>query len=787
MGVSRDKLKELWGECQTRDPARRIQFAAELCAGDAELHAELTSLIEADSAAAGWLELPALAHLPGRLGAFQPVRELGSGGMGVVYLAVRTDGEFEQQVAVKMLQRSLATGVVLRRFQQERRILARLEHPSIARLIDGGEDAAGQPYLVMEYVDGQPIDLWCQSRSASSAEKLRLMLQVCEAVHYAHQRLVVHRDLKPGNILVTAAGAVKLLDFGVATLLEEPSGPVTGLFVTPEYASPEQIEGTAVTTASDVYSLGVVLYRLLTGKLPYRTETTNRMELARAVCEQSPDPPTGTDLDDIVLKALEKEPARRYESAAALAADIARFQAGKPVSARRPTIGYRARKFVSRHRYAAAFAAAALLAVSGAMIVAVQQRAAAQELFRSSRTLANSMIWDVERTLRERGGTEARKVLLERATTYLDALQSSRYREDSLLVDAAHGYRRMGEAFAATGSPGGNNPERALASYNQGLRLLQDHLSRNPGDLRARREQALAVTSLGRFQLNRGRRADAERTLAEAHKLTLDLRGKPIEAEEPWVTEFDYVAILVAMGDLAADKGEWEKLEQIRRESVTLAEKIRAVSGANPQVLHLIGIAEKKLGAILSFRNKPEEAARHYAAALEIDEAAYKLHPAGRERIDLSFSLSEMGGVLWKLNRLAEARPYFERALKLRYEAVNSDPADSWAKWSLGSLLLRLSSFEGAQMNFQRSGELLDEAERLGGEPVFSARVHAQKAFLAERLGPPAKALEQARQALKAFDMEAARRALPATDVATRRLLQALVANGGVLPAGSRR
>lgn len=780
MAVSRERLKELWRECQTRDPARRLQFAQEACAGDPELRDELASLIEADAEAAGWLESPALAHLPSRIGVFQPVRELGAGGMGVVFLAVRTDGEFEQRVAIKMLQRALATGAILRRFQQERRILARLEHPSIARLIDGGEDASGQPYLVMEYVDGEPIDLWCQNRSAKTADKLRLMLQVCEAVHYAHQRLVVHRDLKPGNILVTADGQVKLLDFGVASLLEEPLGPVTGMFVTPEYASPEQIEGAAVTTAADIYSLGVVLYRLLAGRLPYRTQTTGRMELARAVCEQTPAPPTGTDLDDIVLKALEKEPARRYESAAALAADITRFLESKPVLARRPTLGYRARKFILRRRYAVGAAALALLAFSAAMVAALQQRAAARELFRNSRALANMMIWDVEKTLRERGGTEARKVLLERATGYLEALQSSKYRDDSLIADAVLGFRRMGEALAATGSPGGNDPERAIASYNQGLRLAAAHLARNPDDLRARREQALTTISLGRLQLTKGMRAIAERTLAEAHRLTLDLRGKTIEGEKPWATEFDYVAALVALGDLAADKGEWEKLEQIRRDTVNLAGKLKQTSGGDPQVMHLIGIAEKKLGAILSYRNKTEESAVHYAAALAIDEEAYKRYPAGRERIDLSFSLSEMGGILWKMNRTEEARPYFERALNLRHEAVNSDPADSWARWALGSLLLRVSNFERVQKNYRRSSELLDEAERLGGEPLFMARVYGQKAVLAELLGPPSKALEEARRALQAFDEAAAKRELPALDMNTRNYLEKLVAKGGV-------
>lgn len=776
MALSRDRLKQLWHECQTREPSERARFAEQQCASDPELLAELTSLIEADAEAAGWLETPALASLPGRLGAFQPVRELGSGGMGVVYLAVRTDGEFEQRAAVKMLQRGLASGAVVRRFQQERRILARLEHANIARLIDGGEDSTGQPYLVMEYVDGEPIDAWCESRKAGLGQKLHLMGQVCEAVHYAHQRLVVHRDLKPGNILVTADGRVKLLDFGVASLLEEPSGPVTGLFVTPEYASPEQIEGSPVTTASDIYSLGVVLYRMLAGRLPYRTETTARMELARAVCEQNPEPPTGSDLDDVLLKALEKEPARRYESAAALAADLERYRTGRPVLARRATLGYRTGKFVNRHRYAVAAAVAGVLATGALSVLALEQRASAQELFRSSRTLAGSLIWDVESTLREKTSTEARKVLLERATAYLETLRTSRYKDDTLMTEIAAGYRRLGEALSAVGASGGNSPEQAAGSFQQGLKLLDAHLASHPSDLRAKREKVSLLTSLGRLQLNRGSHDEAERLLSGARDLAAELRTVQLEGEEPWKAEFDHVSALVGLGDLAADRGRWEELEKLRREAAGQAAAIRRRSGEVPQVVHLVGIAEKKLGAILAFRKKPEEAASHYAAALAIDEEAHRLQPSTRGRIDLSYSLSEMGGVLWQMRRTEEARPYFERALKLRQEAVASDPADSWARWALTSLLIRMSNFEGDQKHFARASGLLEQAVRLGGEPLAMARVQAQQAFLAARMNPGPAVRIQAQKALKAFEEAAATRALPATDRATRSDLEKLAA-----------
>ncbi len=764
MAFTRDRLKELWRECQTLDEARRLEFIDQHCVDDPDLREELVSLIEADAEAGEWLESPAVAHLPGRLGPFLPVRELGAGGMGVVYLAVRTDGEFEQRVAVKMLQRSLATAAVVRRFQQERRILARLEHPYIARLIDGGEDASGQPYLVMEYVDGQPIDAWCQARGAGLQEKLSLMSRVCEAVHYAHQRLVVHRDLKPGNILVTADGQVKLLDFGVASLLEEPAGPVTGLFVTPEYASPEQIEGLAVTTASDIYSLGVVLYRLVSGKLPYRTETTGRMELARAVCEQTPDPPTGTDLDDIILKALEKEPGRRYESASALAADIARFRSGQPVLARRPTFSYRARKFVNRNRYMVAAGALAVAAVVSATVIALQQRASAQALFRNSRALAGSLIWDVESTLREKSGTEARQVLLERATAYLDALRTSPYRDGTLAVEVAHGYRRLGEARSAVGGSGGNNPVQALADFRQGLKVLEERLKEAPDDLRSRRELVALKTGEGRLLNSQGRREEAGRVLAEALALAQQLRNVRLEPEPEWAGEFDYLSVLVSLGDLAAEQGEWERLERLRREAAAGAAALKDRSGANPQAMRLLGIAEKKLGAILAYRRKPAEAEQHYRSALAIEEEAYRRNPSGTARIDLSYSLSEVGGVVWQQGRAEEARPYFERALSLRREAVRSDPSDIWAQGALRSLLIRVSNFEGLQRNYGRASELLTQAEELGGEPIYLARVFAQRALLAGEQKDYAARAAHGKLALDYFAKAASTRDLSATD-----------------------
>ena len=317
-----------------------------------------------------------------RIGAYAVIQEIGRGGMGAVYLAQRADGQFEQRVAIKVLK--METDEVVRRFGQERRILASLQHPSIARLYDGGVTEDGRSYFVMEHVDGVPIDAYCKERDLAVEERLRLFIEVGEAVQQAHRSLVVHRDLKPANILVTAGGEVKLLDFGIAKLLEPdlgsdtvPATRTTMRVMTPEYASPEQVRGEAVTTASDIYQLGLLLYELLTGQRAQRLQDSTMVELERAICDTQPVPPSlvvpagrlrkrlAGDLDNIVLMALRKEPERRYATAEQMVEDVRRHLASQPVRARPDTLGYRAGTFVRRHRGGVTAAAAVAVVLAG--------------------------------------------------------------------------------------------------------------------------------------------------------------------------------------------------------------------------------------------------------------------------------------------------------------------------------------------------------------------------------------------------------------------------------------
>ena len=378
------RLRELFDSAVELDPPSRAAFVAEACADDSELRAELQELLRAHESPAPWLDRPLLDDSPpeapvvvaGRqIGAFHVVRRIGSGGMGDVYLAERPIGRIRQQVALKIIRPAFVTNAeMLRRFEQEREILASLDHPNIARLLDVGSTTEGVPYLVMEYVEGEPIDAWCKVRDVPLPDRLDLFRRACAAIAYAQSRGVVHRDLKPANILVAADRTLKVLDFGIAKVLREGSDTMTmatrtgaGL-MTIEYASPEQILGEEAGPQTDVYSLGVVLYEILTGRRPYRTEGMMLHAIAQAICEQEPIVPSEAvaeagrtqlrralagDLDAILLKALRKRPQWRYESPAAFSEDIRRHTAGERVVARTDTIRYRLERIVHHILYPA--------------------------------------------------------------------------------------------------------------------------------------------------------------------------------------------------------------------------------------------------------------------------------------------------------------------------------------------------------------------------------------------------------------------------------------------------
>jgi non-specific serine/threonine protein kinase/serine/threonine-protein kinase len=470
-----------------------------------------------------------IADGPGQqLGAYRLVRLLGQGGMGRVYLAERNDSTYRGQVAIKLMRRGLDGDAVLRRFLNERQILAGLNHPNIARLLDGGVTADGFPYIVMEYVDGQPIDAWCRARETGLSARLELFLQVCAAVQHAHQRLLIHRDIKPGNVLVTAEGVPKLVDFGIAKILTPDLAAAELVqtaeylpMLTPQYAAPEQVLGAPVTTATDVYALGLLLYELLTGVSAFAGAQATTRQMFDAVIHDEPRRPSiaaGTrdrrlegDLDNIVLMALRKEPGRRYDSVERLAADLRHHLAGEPVAAQRATFGYVAGKFVRRNAIPVAAAGVAAIAlVAGAGVAAWQahvanaERQRAEKRFEDVRRLANAMIFEVNAEI-ENGPTKAREVLVGKALEYIDSLAAEKSLEPALRRELAAAYEQIGDIegnYTIINQLG--RTQDAVVHYERALALREGLVQSDPDNLEYQIDLAASFHALGDMRWTRG-------------------------------------------------------------------------------------------------------------------------------------------------------------------------------------------------------------------------------------------------------------------------------------------
>lgn len=518
-------VKEIFQNALDLPRDQRSEYVRNACAGDTELLDEIESLLASENTSEDFLEEPAVDYIDelpdlniGRkIGPYQIVREIGAGGMGAVYLAERSD-EFRQHVALKLMARGSDSRMVIARFRHERQILASLEHPNIARLLDGGATADGRPYFVMEYVEGEPIDQY--ARPLELAAKLKLFRQVCSAVEYAHQNLIVHRDIKPGNILIAQDGTPKLLDFGIAKLVgesaaaETPAMTQTGMrLMTPEYASPEQVRGLAITTATDIYSLGVVLFEILTGHPPYAFATRSPAEIERVICETNPEPPSritaskrlAGDLDTIVLKALEKDPRRRYASVEQFSDDLRRHLEGVPILARPQTFTYRATKFVRRNRVPVAAAVVVLLSLTAGLIatsweahVAREQRARAERRFNDVRHLAESFLFEFHEKIKDLpGSTSARELIVERALQYLRSLEQDVRGNAPLEMELADAYLKVGDV---QGNPYVSNlgdTAGARKSYEQALAIAGNVLRREASNINALRYRSRAHRSIG--------------------------------------------------------------------------------------------------------------------------------------------------------------------------------------------------------------------------------------------------------------------------------------------------
>ena len=505
-------------------PAKeREGFLDDVCNGDESLRRELNSLLACDvpetplvngsflppNSVAADATSSVTSDMAGRrIGPYRLLRLLGHGGMGSVHLAVRDDDHYRKEVAIKLLKRGMDTDVMLNRFRQERQILATLEHPFIARLLDGGATDDGLPYFVMEYVDGSPITTYCAEHKLDLGERLRLFRLVCEAVQYAHQHLVIHRDLKPGNILITQERIPKLLDFGIAKLMDPERGvempTLTGAgqrMLTPDYASPEQFLGQTISTSSDIYSLGAVLYELLTGQRPHRLEFDSLAAMEKAICEREPDKPSTAvvrdsqdpprlrqqrrrqlsgDLDNIILTALRKEPQRRYSSAAELSEDLRRHLEGLPVTARDDRLTYRMGKFIRRHKLAVVAASLVVATLAGGIISTTYQARRAERRFQLVRKLGNAVLFDLQGQAERLPGSTALQVsMVQTAVQYLDSLAQDSGGDPTLDLEIAKAYY---QAASVEGHPFRSNLGQttiALGHFEK-AREIFERLSSHP-------------------------------------------------------------------------------------------------------------------------------------------------------------------------------------------------------------------------------------------------------------------------------------------------------------------
>jgi hypothetical protein len=515
------RIEVLFEQALELAESARSSFLDQACAGDPELHRELVELLASSPHAGASLrdavvaEVQVLASdaaaapLGRRIGPFRLLTLIGEGGMGAVYLAERDDAQFHHRVAIKILQHSVGSPEAVARFRDERQILAALEHPNIVRLLDGGSTDDGLPYLAMEHIEGETITIYAKEHELPMRARIALVRQVCAALQYAHQNLVVHRDIKPSNILVDAAGAPKVLDFGIAKLLAPVAGfelkaetrPGSAMF-TPGYASPEQARGDAVSTATDVYSVGAVLYELATGQPPHRT-TGNALDNLRVINEIDPPRPSAAaprerrreltgDLDNIILKALHRDPARRYASMDALSDDLGCFLDGRPIMARTATFGYRLRKFV--HRHAALVIATALVSITmlGAGVMLVRQVQGADVQARRADEQAALAKAEQAKALdaAEHARAEAKHA------RDAEAIVTSQLRELQDKQAALTGAEAKAQAEAHKANQLAAQLQEALATATQDKRLAEQESARAHEAERSAEEAVLAETKI---------------------------------------------------------------------------------------------------------------------------------------------------------------------------------------------------------------------------------------------------------------------------------------------------
>ncbi|MEA2163071.1 MAG: eukaryotic-like serine/threonine-protein kinase [Thermoanaerobaculia bacterium] len=709
-----ENVRTLFHSVLDAEPPER---AAMLAAADPLLRAEVERLVAQHEEAGGFLE-QSLWEIVGqaddkwdrmRIGPYRVVRQIGSGGMGTVLLAAREDDEFEQRVAIKLVRRGAGSDALLQRFRQERQILAALDHPNIARLLDGGSTAGGIPYLAMEYVEGTPIDDYCRTNALSIEARLRLFLQLCDAVQYAHRNLVIHRDIKPANVLVTADGVPKLLDFGIAKLTSAEASKTRTGPMTPDYASPEQLSGKLVTTATDVYSLGLLLFELLTGTRAFAgKQRTGETEPPRASSVSGLRALRG-DLDRILLVALDPDPERRYASVEKFADDVRRFLDGHPVSARGASLGYRTNKFVRRNKLFVAAAATAVIVAVVAFLAVLQQKRIAERRFEQVRSLAHAVVFDLHDAIaRLPGSTSARELLVRHALGYLDALASESARNTPLQMELAGAYERVGDVQGMPYRANLGDTAGALVSYRKALSIAEEVRQRNPGEAAAPILIADLHDRTGWIEQRalHWRDALAHHEAARAIRESLPARGAAgdLALARTWV----------AIGDSRYQGGiQPARVRPAYENAIRILDRVPRNATNRSDLLTETGRVHQRLGGYFtgSSEHDPTRAIAHHEAAQRAleERAALDPHDAVARR-NFADQLVMTATLQNSIGDGAAALAGTTRALPALRELASADPENVEAEHDLAFAYTQIARANMQLRNWSDAANAVDEA-----------------------------------------------------------------------------
>ena len=645
---------------------------------------------------------------------YRLVSRVGEGGMGAVYLAVRADQQFEQKVAVKFATGALQNPELAFRFRLEQQTLARLDHPNIVRLLDGGATEEGIPYLIMDHVDGVRLDQYATQHALTVRARIELLRKVCSAVQYAHQHLVVHRDLKPANILVTAKGEPKLLDFGIAKLLDSAAADaaLTAPGVVPmtlRYGSPEQLRGDPVTVSSDLFALGVVLYELLCGRSPHYAEGLAVDAVMRRILYEEPVPPSAiapelpAELDAIVLKTLRKAPSDRYPSVAEFSADLERFLEGRPVLARRGTWTYRTRKFIGRHKVAtlsAAVFSVALIAAIGGIVwqwqIAGTERKRADARFEDVHQLARSFLFEFESAIQQVPGSAAPRVLLlQRTSEYLERLSRDAAGNQGVLLDVGEAYLKLGKLEGSPFESSVGNAKAAEAAYRRSIELEERLLQMRPND-----RQALDITARARLELSDvlssvGRAAES---VAEARRAAEVFSGVARrDPKDRRALRDSAVAHLYLAGALAGPDqltiGDRRGALAQTRTAISQYEKFVEGEPAGDVARVNLPVARMLLAYLLAADGAPLQARELLTGVEESVRRLQRTQLPG----DQVAGLDEGVARVWQqLEDHAAAATYLEEAVRLRRAALQSAPKEPNSRFAVSAVLYRYGLSEAA-------------------------------------------------------------------------------------------